>query len=155
MSYAFSMLQRWRVFLVFYSGSSAFSPHWAESLFPSHFGTKAQFSADGAVVNGVSHDDLYALWCRIVALPANFWHWKVAAPQLSTDLVFWPGKQTHWNPGMPFKMPFETFFCIQLQGIELKGLHIMVQSNGAINTVKMSLRQNAVLWIDLEIVGQV
>eukprot|EP00435_Cladocopium_sp_Y103_P042698 s1364_g11.t2 len=27
----------------------------------------AQFSADGAVVNGVSHDDLYALWCRIDA----------------------------------------------------------------------------------------
>lgn len=27
----------------------------------------AQFSTDGAVVNGVSHDDLYALWCRIDA----------------------------------------------------------------------------------------
>ncbi|CAJ1358353.1 unnamed protein product [Effrenium voratum] len=27
----------------------------------------AQFSTDGAVVNGVSHDDLYALWCRVDA----------------------------------------------------------------------------------------
>ena len=29
---------------------------------------QAQFHTDGAVVNGVSHDDLYALWCRIAAL---------------------------------------------------------------------------------------
>ena len=28
---------------------------------------EAQFSTDGAVVNGVSHDDLYALWCRVAA----------------------------------------------------------------------------------------
>ena len=29
--------------------------------------SQAQFQTDGAVVNGVSHDDLYALWSRIAA----------------------------------------------------------------------------------------
>eukprot|EP00439_Symbiodinium_sp_Y106_P056076 s1144_g7.t2 len=42
----------------------------------------AQFSTDGAVVNGVSHDDLYALWCRIAVLA-----WFGLAAKSSLGLV--------------------------------------------------------------------
>ena len=43
---------------------------------------QAQFSTDGAVVNGVSHDDLYALWCRIAVLA-----WFGLAAKSSLGLV--------------------------------------------------------------------
>jgi len=51
----------------------------------------AQFSADGAVVNGVSHDDLYALWCRIDADQSgrvSYLEWTNGMYRLRLDV--WP-----------------------------------------------------------------
>ncbi|CAK9046277.1 unnamed protein product, partial [Durusdinium trenchii] len=51
----------------------------------------AQFSADGAVVNGVSHDDLYALWCRIDADQSgrvSYLEWTLGMYRLR--LATWP-----------------------------------------------------------------
>ena len=46
---------------------------------------QAQFSADGAVVEGVSHDDLYALWCRVAILACLNAHFKLLRPRQDAD----------------------------------------------------------------------